>query len=187
MTGTMVRFAILATLLFSACTNNNQGAESAPADKDIGHKVAVAGDKAATGARGATQMTADANRLRLKPNEGTVAVEAPVDARAGSEATARITMTPGTGYHVNTRYPIVLTLQSPAGIKLAKAAFKAGGRDSAKGDAEVLDEHQLVLAVKMTADTSGSYTIRGSFDFGVCENDLCLTKKEPIAIAVAAK
>jgi hypothetical protein len=126
-------------------------------------------------------------RFRLKPNEGTLAVQAPADAKAGAETTVKITVTPGQGYHVNTEYPIKLTLETPAGVKLDKSEFKAGGHDGAKGDAEALDEHQLVLAVKMTADKSGSYTINGSFKFAVCDKDQCLAKKEPIAIAVAAK
>jgi hypothetical protein len=184
----MLRFALAATLLFGACTKANQDTTSAPADKGVGQRVAVPGDQAAMGApREATRMIADDNRLRLKPNEGTLAVEELVDAHAGTEATAKITVTPGTGYHVNTKYPIMLTLESPAGVKLAKSEFKAGGRDDAKGDAETLDEHQLVFAVKMTADKSGSYTVSGRFDFAVCEKDQCLVKKEPIAIAVAAK
>jgi len=160
----MLRFAVVATLLLG-CTKENRDTASAPADKGVGTKVAVPGDDRAVGGGpgggtgGGTVPASDDARYRLKPNEGTLAVEAPADAKAGSEATAKITVTPGQGYHVNTEYPIKLTLDSTAGVKLDKTEFKAGGHDKAKGDAETLDEHQLVLAVKMTADKSGSYTI----------------------------
>jgi len=184
----MLRFALAATLLL-ACTKEARDTASAPADKGVGQKVAVPGDRAVGGGPGGETVPANASdeRFRLKPNEGTLAVQAPADAKAGAETTAKITVTPGQGYHANTEYPIKLTLETPAGVKLDKTEFKAGGHDGAKGDAEALDEHQLVLAVKMTADKSGSYTINGSFKFAVCDKDQCLAKKEPIAIAVAAK
>jgi len=96
-------------------------------------------------------------------------------------------VTPGRGYHVNTEYPIKLTLTQPDGLALAKATFVAGGHDNGKGDADALDEKQLAFAVKLTPAASGSYTINGSFKFAVCDKDQCLAKKETIAIAVAAK
>ena len=127
------------------------------------------------------------DRLRLKPDEGTLAVTPPDDAKAGSEAVVKIVVTPKTGYHVNTEYPIKLTLDPPANVKLEKSELTAGGHDKVKGDAEALDETQLVLAVKLTPAQSGSYTINGSFKFAVCDKDQCLAKKEPIAIQIAAK
>jgi hypothetical protein len=130
---------------------------------------------------------ADDDRFKLKPEEGKLAIDSPADAKAGAEAIAKITVTPGSGYHVNTEYPIKLTLTSPAGVTLAKAEYIAGGHDKSKGDADALDEQQLVLAVKLTPAASGSYTINGNFKFAVCDKDQCLAKKETIAIAVAAK
>jgi len=129
----------------------------------------------------------DDDRFKLKPEEGKLAIEAPADAKAGTEAVAKITVTPGAGYHVNTEYPIKLTLTQPDGMALAKTTFVAGGHDKGKGDADALDEKQLAIAVKLTPAASGSYTINGSFKFAVCDKDQCLAKKETIAIAVAAK
>lgn len=134
-----------------------------------------------------TPGTVDDDRFRLKPEEGTLAVVAPTDAKAGSEAVARITVTPGKGYHVNTEYPIKLKLASQEGVKLAKDEFAAGGHDKAKGDADALDEKGLELSVKLTPAASGNYTISGKFKFAVCDHDQCLAKQETIAIAVAAK
>src|SRR4051812_18383668 len=75
---------------------------------------------------------ADDDRLRLHPEEGTLAVEAPADAKAGAEAVAKIIVKPGKGFHVNTEYPIKLTLTPPSGVALAKADFAAGGHDKGK-------------------------------------------------------
>lgn len=128
----------------------------------------------------------DDARYKLKPEEGKLAIE-PVSAKAGAEAVARITVTPGSGYHVNTEYPIKLTLTPPAGVTLAKDKFVAGGHDKAQGDADALDEKQLAFAIKLTPASSGDYTINGNFKFAVCDKDQCLAKQETIAIAVAAK
>jgi hypothetical protein len=130
---------------------------------------------------------ADTDRSRLKPEEGKLAIEPPADAKAGAEAVAKITVTPATGYHVNTEYPTKLTLTSPQGVTLAKAEFVAGGHDKAKGDADDFDEKQLAFTVKLTPAASGSYTINGSFKFAVCDASQCLPKKETIANTLAAK
>jgi hypothetical protein len=129
----------------------------------------------------------DDQRLRLKPEEGKLAIEPPADAKAGSESVARIVVTPGKGYHVNLEFPVKLTLTPPAGITLAKDKFTAGGRDKAKGDADALDDNQLAFSVKLTPAASGDYTINGTFKFAVCDPAQCLAKQETIAIAVAAK
>jgi hypothetical protein len=119
-------------------------------------------------------------QLRLHAEEGTLAITAPSDAKAGAEAVAKITLTPTANYHVNTDFPIKLVLEPPANVTLEKTELK-------KADAEALDERQLVFAVKLTAAQSGNYTINGSFKFAVCTEKQCLPKKEPIAIQVATK
>jgi hypothetical protein len=135
----------------------------------------------------AKPSAADDDRSRLKPEEGKLAIEPPADAKAGAEAVAKITVTPGSGYHVNTEYPTKLTLTSPQGVALAKAELVAGGHGNTKGDADAFDEKQLAFAVKLTPAASGSYTINGSFKFAVCDKNQCLPKRETIAITVAAK
>ena len=45
-----------------------------------------------------TPGTVDDDRFRLKPEEGTLAVEAPAEVKAGSEAVAKITVTPAKGF-----------------------------------------------------------------------------------------
>ena len=125
--------------------------------------------------------------LKLKPDEGQLSIEVPPDAQAGAETTAKVIVTPGPSFKINFEYPIKLTLQTPANVKLAKAELKAGGPSQVKGDAEKFEEKQLAFAVKLTPTASGSHTITGSFKFAVCDKNQCLPKRESISIQVAAK
>ena len=150
-----------------------------------GDKVAVPGGAESTGAPKPPGGTDD--RAKLHPQEGKLAIEAPADAKAGTETTAKIIVTPGSGYHVNTEYPIKLTIAPTDGVSIAKAEFVAGGHDKSKGDADALDEQNLTISVKLTPAKSGSYTLNGNFKFAVCDKDQCLPKREQIAIVVAAK
>jgi hypothetical protein len=189
----MVRLSLV-LLVAAACSKSADKVSSpppppAPGGQDViavpqpGQGPSMGGAQPATPAA----PTGDDARFKLKPEEGKLAIEAPADAKAGSEAVAKIVVTPGTGYHVNTEYPVKLTLTSPDGVTLAKTEYVAGGHDKGKGDTETFDEKQLAIAVKLTPARSGSYTINGNFKFAVCDKDQCLAKKETIAIAVAAK
>jgi hypothetical protein len=191
----MSRLALLALCVTAACSKSagNQDKVSSPPPPSGGGQDVIAVPQGGPsmgqrkdGAPTKPDPAAD-DRSRLQPAEGKLAIEPPSDAKAGAEAVARITVTPGVGYHVNTEYPTKLTLTSPAGVTLAKAELVAGGHDKAKGDADALDEKQLVFAVKLTPAASGSFTINGSFKFAVCDQAQCLPKRETIAIAVAAK
>jgi hypothetical protein len=198
----LVQFAGLSTLLltFGACSGcsksaGNQDKVSAP--PSTGVQDVIAAPQAGGGIkqpapppeapRKTTPGTVDDDRFRLKPEEGTLTVEPPAEVKAGSEAVAKISVTPGKGYHVNTEYPIKLKLDPSTGVTLAKTDFAAGGHDKAKGDADALDEKGLALTIKMTPAASGNYTISGKFKFAVCDKDQCLAKQEKIAITVAAK
>jgi len=194
----MSRLALLALCAAAACSKsagNQDKIASPPPPSAAGSPEVIAVPQAGAGpAMGQAAppaavppSAADDDRFKLKPEEGRLAIEAPADARAGAESIAKITVTPGAGYHVNTEYPIKLTLTSPTGVALPKAEFVAGGHGNPKGDADQLDEKQLAFAVKLTPAASGSYTINGNFKFAVCDRDQCLAKKETIAIAVAAK
>jgi hypothetical protein len=192
----MSRCALLALCVAAACSKSagNQDKVSSPPPPSASGGDVIAVPKGpspmgapAGGAPAKAPAASDDERFRLKPEEGKLAIEPPADARAGAEAVAKIVVTPGSGYHVNTEYPIKLTLTSPAGVTLSKDKFIAGGHDKAVGDAATLDEKQLAFAVKLTPATSGSYTINGNFKFAVCDKDQCLPKQETIAIAVAAK
>jgi hypothetical protein len=128
-------------------------------------------------------------RRGLQPEEGKLAIEAPADAKANTEATAKVIVTAGKEFKVNVEFPTKLTLENAQGVTIAKAELKAGGHDKAKGDADVFDEQSLVFAVKLTPTAAGNHTINGTFKFAVCDKagSTCLAKKERIAIQVAAK
>lgn len=129
--------------------------------------------------------TADDPQFHLKPEEGTLTIDK-AEGKAGAEATATIKVDPAAGYHVSMEYPIKLALQAPDGVTLAKAEYKAGGASKSAGDAETYSEKELAFAVKATPAKPGSYEIKGTLKFGVCDKDSCHPKKQPITIQVAA-
>jgi hypothetical protein len=183
---------LLALLVASACSKSTP--QQPPPASGGSDTIAVPGAKPPEmGVKGAPERapapppTAGGDVFKLKAEEGKLAITPPTDAKAGQESIAKILVTPQPGYHVNTEYPIKLTLTPPAGLAIAKAVLTAGGHDKAKGDADALDEQQLALSVKLTPSASGDYTVNGVFSFAVCDKDQCLQKKEAIAIQVAAK
>ena len=170
----MSRCAVAVALLAAACGSKSAGTPEQKA-VPVGEKVTVPGEPPTMGKAvepgggSATPASAD-DPLKLKPDEGTLAIDSPADAKAGAEAVAHLVLTPGTGFHVNTEFPIKLTLESPAGVTLAKAEFVAGGHDKSKGDADALDEQKLDFAIKLTAAEAGNYTINGKLKFAVCDD-----------------
>ena len=179
----MSRLAVV-VLLLAACSKSAGTKEKPDETPD---RVAVPGTKGAP-TEGAVTGGGDEKRFRLQPEEGKLAIEVPA-AKAGTEAVAKIVVTPGSEYYVNTEFPTKLTLENAEGVTVAKAELKAGGQDNAKGDAEVFEKANLTFAVKLTPTKPGSTTINGTFKFAVCDKagSTCLAKKEPIAIQVAAQ
>ena len=135
----------------------------------------------------AATAPSDEARFHLHPDEGTLTIDK-AEGKAGSELTSNIKVTPAGAYHVNTEFPIKLTLEPPAGVKLAKTEFNAGGMDKKQGDAATFSEQALAFAVKATCDKSGTYDIKGTLKFAVCTNNntQCLPKKQPVTVTVAA-
>ena len=192
----MSRWSFAVVLLVAACTKSapkDNGSSTGTEAKGGGDRVMVPGGEVAPpkmgvgGGESVQAKGAGGDPQKLAPDEGKLAIDAPADAKAGAEATAKITVTPGAGYHVNTEFPTKLTLTAPEGVTLAKTEWKMGGPSKDKGDADVFEEQQLLLGIKLTAAKSGSYTINGTFKFAVCDKDSCRPKKETIAIQVAAK
>jgi hypothetical protein len=183
----MIRIASLALLLAAACgSSKSEGNQdkSPPAGGTETVKVPV--DNAPGSKGGATvgqAPTVDDPKKHLQPDEGTMEI-GKAEGKAGSEVVAMIKVTPATGYHVSTDFPTELTLEPPAGVKLAKATFTAG--KGQQGDADKLTEQALQLSVKATPEKAGAYEIKGWFKFGVCDKESCHPKKQPIAIQVAA-
>lgn len=190
-----MRRCLLVSLVLVAGCSKSAGTKEKPDDKlsnTGGDRIAVPGATGgpAVGAEGTTAKSpADEKRFRLQPEEGTLVVQAPSEAKAGTEAVATIVVTPGSEYYVNTEFPTKVTLENAEGVTIAKAELKAGGQGEPKGDAAVFEKSKLEFAVKLTPTKSGSHTINGQFKFAVCDKagSTCLAKKEPIAISVAAQ
>lgn len=197
----MSRWVVIAlgsSLLFGACS------KSAAPQSDTGSKGAEpgggtltanapemggprGGEGGITAPPGSTPTAGDAsNPQRLQAKEGTLAINVPADAKAGTEVTATILVTPGAGYHINKEFPTKITMAKLPGVTFAKEQLTAGGADSSKGDADTMEESKLAFSVKMTP-TAGTHTVTGTFKFAVCDKDSCLPKKESISIQVAAK
>ncbi len=176
----MFRVALLA-LVFSGCScSKSAGNQEKPAQSPPPTPVA---DKSAapTPAGGAIP---DDPKMHLKPDEGTLTIDK-AEGPAGSPETAGVKVTPAKGFHMSTDYPIKLSLEAPAGVKLDKSEFNSG--KGAQGDATEFGEKGLAFTVKATADKAGDYTINGVLKFGVCDDQSCHPKKQPIEITVAAK
>lgn len=157
------------------------GAPEVPAGTGSGATVGAQDPCALTDA---TKQRAQNPAFQLKPEEGTLTI-AKVEGKPKAAGTAEIKLAPGTGFHVANDYPIKLLLESPTGVTLEKACFRAGGRDKSQGDAATLSEQALAFAVKATAETAGAYEIKGVFSFGICEKDSCHPRTQPITIQVA--
>ncbi|MBA3541055.1 MAG: hypothetical protein H0T79_15700 [Deltaproteobacteria bacterium] len=134
----------------------------------------------------ATRITSPtrASTATLAPEEGRLAIELPPDARVGVPTLARLVVVPGKGFHINTAYPFSVNLTTPAGVTVAKARL-SGGKGEA-GDAERLDEGTLAIPLHFTPGAAGDHTVTGTFNFGICKRDLCLTRAVPIRIDVVA-
>lgn len=187
-------FRALPILLFAvaACGKPASKPETKTTTPSGEEKIAVPGTTADTkgapegaGSAEPTGANLDDPRFHLQPEEGTITVDKG-EGKAGAAATAAVKLAPATNYHIATDYPIKLTLEAPAGVKLEKTEMTAGGRNKAQGDAQTLSEQALAFAVKATADKAGAYEIKGVFKFGICEKDSCHPKKQPITITVAA-
>jgi len=183
---------VIAALLFAACSKSATSQDTGSKTAAGGGEERIAVPTTAGAPEGAAKggATADSPQLRLSPEEGKLAIEAPADVKAGAEVTAKVMVVANPSYKVNVEFPTKLVLDAPpSGVTIAKQELKAGGASKAKGDADVFDDKQLAFVVKLTPAQSGTYTINGSFKFAVCDRagTQCLPKKEPIAIQIAAK
>ena len=185
MLSAMSRFLLLAVVVVAACHKSAANQASVAPTTAAGqpeHIAVPTSDKPIP----VSQAQLDDPKQHLQPNEGTLTVGT-AQGTAGSELTAQVQVAPAPGYHVSMEYPVSLTLTPPDGVTLAKAQLNAGGRDGTAGDAAAFSEKGLTFDVKATAQKAGDYQIKGWFKFGVCDENSCHPKKQPITIALAAK
>jgi hypothetical protein len=184
----------LPLLLAAACsTSGKQDKDTAPTTAPTptgavehidmgGPKVGAEGT--APGGAARSPVTDDV-RFHLHADEGTLTI-AKASGKAGSELVSKISIVPASEFHVNTEFPVKLTLEPTDGLTFAKTEYTAGGMSKAVGDASQFTEKGLDFAVKTTALKPGTYEVKGTFKFAVCKDIQCFPKKQPITITVDA-
>jgi hypothetical protein len=91
----------------------------------------------------------------------------------GAVATATVTVTPKSPWHINVDFPVKLELSSSAGITLPSPSL-------AKVDAQRYDGDALVFEVPYRVDTCGAQEITGNVDFALCRDEACAPVTEPV-------
>jgi hypothetical protein len=110
----------------------------------------------------------------------TVVVAPPQDSSVGASATARVSVTPKPGYHVNKDFPLELTVTPPAGVEVAKAS-------QTQDDAAKLEEQEAAFEVKFTPKEAGDKKFAAVFKFAVCTDKTCDPKVDNVSWNVAVK
>jgi hypothetical protein len=172
-----MRCGVLGALLVAGCScEAKRAALRPPLEAD---RVVVPGAGAPVRPAGPAKRTPNPP---LRPEEGRLAIEPPPATPAGVEATAHLRLTANRGYEINEQFHYKLTLDPTPGVTLPKTVFTGAAHD-----AERLDGHELAIAMKLTADKPGDYTVHGKLDFAVCKIDSqCLPKTMPVVVQIAA-
>ncbi len=165
--------AALALGACGACSKSsegNNGGTSAPAPH-----VTAGSDKAAPEPT-EVQTGADATFQLAFSNPDPVA--------PGSQAIAKLTITPGKGYHINQDFKPKLTMTPPDGVTLAKNELEVADAPNV-----TMDKTQLVFTVQATAKTAGAYKVPGKIKFAVCADDDsdCEPKRRSVEFTMTAK
>jgi hypothetical protein len=168
--------AAIAAIAIAAACHSSDGAKAGPDQAAPTHPVTSDGTgkgPATPSGGGSPVQTGDDSSFNLK-------VAAPDGAKAGAESVAHVTVTPGSGYHVNQDFPTKLVLTPPDGVQIAKAELH-------KEDATAFDSSHIQFDVKLTPAKAGNYKVTGTFKFAVCTDTSCDPKKREIAFDVAAQ
>ena len=107
-------------------------------------------------------------------------VDAP-PAKKGQKAVAKVKITPGSGYHMNKKYPTSLVLTTvPSGVTVDK--MKQTMKDAAKWE-EAGGEFDIAY----TAADPGKKTVSGEIKFAVCSATTCDPKKSNVSFEIDVK
>jgi hypothetical protein len=104
----------------------------------------------------------------------------PPSAKANERAVAKVSVSPKGAFHVNTEYPVKLTITAPDGVKLDKE--KQTGPDAKRFEKAGLD-----FEVGFTASGSGKKSFTGELKFAVCTDTECKPTTEKVAFDVDVK
>jgi hypothetical protein len=102
-----------------------------------------------------------------------IKIDAPPSKKA-QKATAKIHISPGTGYHVNKDYPTSLKLAQVDGVTVEKPTQK-------------VEEAGADFEVAYTATAAGQKTFTGEVKFAVCSKSSCDPKRQPVTFTVEVK
>jgi hypothetical protein len=160
-----------AALSANACKSAESKGAPAPEAASADPKAPAPAPKAAPAAAQGDDKNDTSFNLQVTP---------PSAGKAGAQVVAHVTVTPGSGYHVNQEFPTKLVITPPDGVKVAKA-------EQHKEDAAAFDANKLQFDVAMTPDKPGTYKVAGTLKFAVCTESSCDPKKREIAFDVAAQ
>jgi hypothetical protein len=119
-------------------------------------------------------------------DEGTITIDA-AKGKPSERLSATITIRPSPGFHISTDYNSALDLTAPTDLSLPLTHYKGGGRTHSKGDFETLSEQVLQAVVLAVPARAGTFSVSGTFKFGICEQTSCHPKSQPITIDVIAE
>jgi hypothetical protein len=101
-------------------------------------------------------------------------------AKAGERAVVKVSVAPKGGFHVNTEYPVKLTIAPPDGVKLDKDK-------QTKDDAKRFEKAGLDFEVGFVAGGSGKKSFTGELKFAVCTDTECKPTTEKVSFDVDVK
>src|SRR5579883_632102 len=87
-------------------------------------------------------------------------------AKANAHAAATVSVRPAGAFHVNTEYPVSLSITAPDGVTLDKAKQN-------KDDAKRFDKDGVDFSVGYTAAAPGKKSFTGTVRFAVCTDTTC--------------
>jgi hypothetical protein len=114
-----------------------------------------------------------------------VSLEAsPTRPRSGVAARATLRLEGRAGYHINADYPAHFTAAADATVDFPAVRMEATGtRAPCAGHADLACAS--VAEVPFTPRAGGPGRIAGVFAFSVCDPEVCLIEKVPLAVTVA--
>ncbi len=108
-----------------------------------------------------------------------VSIKSP-SARSNERAVVTVSLAPKGGFHVNTEYPVKLTITAPDGVNVEKVK-------QTKDDAKRFEKTGLDFEVAFVAAGSGRKSFTGELKFAVCTDTECKPTTEKVSFDVDVK
>ncbi|MFT7582503.1 MAG: hypothetical protein ACI9MR_004185 [Myxococcota bacterium] len=100
---------------------------------------------------------------------------------AGTPGAITVTIKAVGDHKFNTEYPTKLTFDAaPDGLTLPKSKLT-------KADGTLADKKTFAFTSAVSGKTPGEYQVKGTVKFSVCNDKVCLLKKEPVIAKVTVK